>query len=57
MIRRATRRFLDDALKPERLQIQFVGEEVDRPARIVLAGIVVGVFWKQNAPVFGPRLQ
>ena len=43
------RRFRDDALKPQRPQIQFVDEDVDHAHRIVLSHVIAEELGKQNA--------
>jgi len=48
-IGRPTRRFRHDALTPQRPQIQFVNEDVDRPHRIVFSHGIVKELREQNA--------
>jgi len=49
MISRPTRRFRNDALKPQRPQIQFVDEDVDHPHRIVFSHVIIEELGEQNA--------
>ncbi len=54
MISRPTRRFRNDALKPQRPQIQLVDEDLEHPHSIVFRHIIVEELGEQNAlqPVF-----
>ena len=54
MISRPTRRFRNDALKPQRPQIQLVDEDLDHPHQIVFCHTIVEELGEQNAlqPVF-----
>jgi hypothetical protein len=49
MIGRAARRLRHDARKSQRMQIQFVDEDVDHPHRIVLSHVIVEELGEQNA--------
>ena len=49
MIGRAARRLRHDARKPQRMQIQFVDEDVDHPHRIVFSHVIVEDLREQNA--------
>ena len=49
MIGRSARRFRNDALKPQRLQIQLVDERLDDSGLVLLSYKVVQILRKQNA--------
>ena len=49
MVGRPARRLRHDARKSQRMQIQFVDEDVDHPHRIVLSHVIVEELGEQNA--------
>ena len=49
MISRPTRRFRNDALKPQRPQIQLVDEDLYHPHRVVFSDVIVKELGEQNA--------
>jgi hypothetical protein len=57
MIGGPARRFRNDALKPQRLQIQLIDEGIDRLNRIVYNHVVVKELGQQNALRLGLTLR